>query len=46
MVELKLSLQMVQVVPVTRELRGAGAEMQALLALYSFTAFDLALEHY
>ncbi|XP_066334672.1 alpha-L-arabinofuranosidase 1-like isoform X1 [Miscanthus floridulus] len=34
------------VVPVTRELRGAGAEMQTLLAPYSFTAFDLALEHY
>lgn len=37
---------MVQVVPVTRELHGAGAEMQALLTPYSFTAFDLALEHY
>lgn len=44
MAELKSGLGMVQVVPVTGELRGAGAEMQALLAPYSFTALDLALE--
>ena len=39
-------MEMVQVVPVTRELRGAGVDMQALLSDFSFTAFDLALEHY
>jgi len=35
-----------QVVPVTRGLPNAGEEMQALLAPYSFTSFDLALEEY
>ncbi|XP_021302174.1 alpha-L-arabinofuranosidase 1 [Sorghum bicolor] len=34
------------VVPVTRGLPNAGKEMQALLAPYSFTSFDLALEEY
>uniref|UniRef100_A0A0A8Y6T5 Uncharacterized protein n=1 Tax=Arundo donax TaxID=35708 RepID=A0A0A8Y6T5_ARUDO len=32
------------VVPVTRELPNAAAEMQALLNPHSFTSFDLALE--
>jgi alpha-N-arabinofuranosidase len=35
----------VQVVPVTRELPIAAEKMQALLPPYSFTSFDLALDH-
>jgi len=35
-----------QVVPVTRGLPNAGEDMQALLAPYSFTSFDLALKEY
>ncbi|TKW07650.1 hypothetical protein SEVIR_7G320700v4 [Setaria viridis] len=34
------------VVPVSRELPNAGEEMQALLAPYSFTSFDLALDQH
>jgi hypothetical protein len=37
-------LQMVQVVPVRSGLAGAAEKMQALLAPYSLTSFDLALD--